>query len=250
MSAIVKGSGPHHVLVLNGWFGHASDWGPFAQYLDVDSFTWHFWDYRGYGSRIAETGEFTLEEISADVVTYIDALDAPKLSILGHSMGGVFMQRVLLDSATPIASLVGISSVPAAGTPFDPDSRALFTSAAANPDSRRAIIDFTSGSKQPAVWLDDMTASTVQHSAAEAVEKYFYAWADCSFAEELGAQNLPVYVLTGELDPAVTSSVVEATFGPIYTNLQVEALPDVGHYAIFEHPLGLASRVLSFLKEV
>ncbi|NII98204.1 alpha/beta fold hydrolase [Corynebacterium glutamicum] len=250
MSALIKGSGPHHVVVLNGWFGHAAGWGAFADYLDLGNYTWHFWDYRGYGNRKDDAGEFTLEEISADIVAYIDSIEAEKVSILGHSMGGVFMQKVLADSATPIASLVGISAVAAAGTPFDEDSRKLFTSAGHNPDSRRAIIDFTSGSRQPAAWLDDLTDSTVQNSTPEAVEKYFFAWADCNFAADLGTQDLPVYILTGDLDPAVTKTAVESAFGPIYQNLTVEELHDVGHYAIFEHPLGLAARVLRFLDAV
>ncbi|BAU94380.1 alpha/beta hydrolase [Corynebacterium suranareeae] len=250
MAALIRGSGPHHVLVLNGWFGHAADWGPFGTYLDEDKYTWHFWDYRGYGSRKDESGEFSLEEIADDIVAYISTIEAEKLSLLGHSMGGVYMQKVLAQSPVPIVSLVGISPVPAAGTPFDEDSRKLFTSAGQDPQSRRAIIDFTSGSSQPDAWLDELTKSTEENSTPEAVEKYFYAWADCDFADELGSQTLPVYVITGALDPAVTKSVVESTFSPIYNNLTVEELPDVGHYSIFEHPLGLTSRVLRFLDSV
>ncbi len=250
MSTIIKGTGPHHVILLNGWFGRAEDWGPFADHLDLDNFTWHFFDYRGYGSRKEETGDFTLAEVSSDVCDYIGGLDVEKLSLLGHSMGGVFMQRVLLDTDAPISALVGISSVPASGTPLDADSRELFESAGANPPSRRAIIDFTTGSRLPDVWLDAVTNATITHSAPEAVSNYFRAWADCSFAEELATQNLPVLVVTGALDPAVSKDVVEATFGGTYPNLQVEELPDTGHYAIFEHPLGLASRVMNFLGNV
>ncbi|ALC04575.1 hypothetical protein CDES_00460 [Corynebacterium deserti GIMN1.010] len=79
------------------------------------------------------------------------------------------------------------------------------------------------------------------------MERYLFAWADCDFAAELGTQTVPTYVLTGELDPAVKKDVVQAIFGPIYTHLTVEELPDVGHYAIFEHPLGLAAKVQAFL---
>lgn len=250
MSVLIKGSGSHHVVVLNGWFGHAAGWGAFADYLDLNNYTWHFWNYRGYGDKQEDTGEFTLEEISADIVAYISTINAEKLSLLGHSMGGVFMQKVLADSTTPIASLIGVSAVAAAGTPFDEDSRKLFASAGQNTESRRAIIDFTSGSRQPAAWLNDLTESTVRNSTAEAVEKYFFAWANCNFADDLGTQDLPVYILTGDLDPAVTKTAVEAACSPIYPNLTVEELHDVGHYAIFEHPLGLAARVLRFLDSV
>lgn len=250
MSVIVRGSGPHHVIALNGWFGHAGDWGLFAGSLDEENFTWHFFEYRGYGSRRDEPGPFTLAGISAEVVAYLSSLDAEKVSLLGHSMGGAYMQRVLLDSDVPVTSLVGISAVPAAGTPFDPESRGLFESAGDNTASRRAIIDFTTGSRLPQRWLDGIAKASAENSTPEAVGGYFNAWADCDFAAELGVQELPVLIITGEFDPAVTKSGVQAAFSPIYRNLRVEELPDTGHYSIFEHPLGLAARVLAFLSEV
>lgn len=247
---IVRGTGPHHVLCLHGWFGRADDWGPFADHLDLTNFTWHFPEYRGYGTRLQETGEFSLMEVSRDITGYIGGLDMEKYSLLGHSMGAVFMQRVLLDSPTAPTALVGISPVAASGTPLDAQTRALFESAAPEESSRRAIIDFTTGGHLPDPWLDHAAADSMTHSTPEAIGKYFLAWADCDFAEELGTQNLPILLLTGEHDPAVTVDGIHAAYGGIYPTMQVELLPDTGHYAIVEHPLSLAAKVMDFLTQV
>lgn len=247
---VVKGTGPHHVILLNGWFGRAGNWGPFAQHLDLELFTWHFFEYRGYGARKGEIGEFTLAEISREVNDYIAGLGVDKFSLLGHSMGAVHMQRVLLDAPVAVRALVGISPVPASGTPLDEETRALFDSAAGEEGARRAIIDFTTGGRLPDTWLDQAAAESIAHSTPEAVGNYLLAWADCDFADELGTQDLPVLLLTGGRDPAVTAAGIHATYGKIYTHLQVVELPDTGHYSLFEHPLDLAAQVVNFLQEV
>ncbi|WP_293954994.1 alpha/beta fold hydrolase [uncultured Corynebacterium sp.] len=248
---IVKGTGAHHVIALNGWFGRAEDWGVFTDHLDMENFTWHFFEYRGYGARKNEdTGQYDLAEISREVTEYIGGLGVAKLSLLGHSMGTVFMQRILLDSPVEITALVGISAVPASGTPLDEQSRALFESAATQEASRRTIIDFTSGSHLPDSWLDQMAADSMAHSTPEAVRNYLLAWADADFAAELGTQDLPVLILTGANDPAATSDFATDTYGQIYPNLTVEELPDTGHYPMFEHPLSLTTKVVTFLRSV
>lgn len=249
-TTIVRGTGPHHIIALHGWFGRAGDWGPFAEHLDLENFTWHFFEYRGYGSRKKEAGAYDLAEISHEVSNYIGGLGADKLSLLGHSMGSVFMQRILLDSPVEITALVGISAVPASGTPLDPQSRELFDSAATQEAARAAIIDFTSGNQLPEVWVNRMAAESSAHSTPEAIARYLLAWADCDFAAELGTRDLPVLILTGATDPAATRDFALATYGQIYTNLTVEELADTGHYPMFEHPLSLAARVVNFLNTV
>lgn len=244
---IVRGTGPHHVICLHGWFGRADDWGPFADFLDPDNFTWHFPEYRGYGTRINEPGDFSLMEASRDITDYIRGLAPGKLSLLGHSMGAVHMQRVLLDSPTAPSALVGISPVAASGTLLDDQTRALFESSSISESSRRAIIDFTTGGHLPRSWLDHAAADSMAHSTPEAIAGYFHAWADCDFADELGTRDLPILLLTGEHDPAVTVDGLHATYGRIYPSMQIELLPDTGHYAIVEHPLSLASTVMDFL---
>lgn len=246
----VTGTGPHHVLLLNGWFGRADGWGPFADHLDLENFTWHFFEYRGYGRRKEESGDFDSAEISREACAYIGDLGVSKISVLGHSMGTVFMQRVLLDTPVALTALVGVNAVPASGTPLDPQSRELFESAAAQEASRRTIIDFTSGSHLPATWLDQMAAESTTNSTPEAVGDYFTAWADADFAGELATQDLPVLILTGANDPAATKDFALATYGQIYTALTVEEIPDTGHYPMFEHPLGLSARVVNFLRGV
>lgn len=244
----VKGHGPHQVVCLNGWFGHAADWGPFAEHLNEDQFTWHFFEYRGYGTRKSETGPYTLEQISSEICEYIAGLDSTTVSLLGHSMGGTYMQRVLVDSTARFTSMVGISPTPASGTTFDAEGRTLFEAAGRSPEARKTIIDMTTGTRLPDRWLSHMTSESLANSQEVAVEQYFSAWADCSFASEIVEANLPTLAIVGQHDPAVSTEVIEATYRPFYSDLRVVELDDAGHYAMFETPLCLLAEVEKFLK--
>ncbi|MCG7300553.1 alpha/beta hydrolase [Brevibacterium ravenspurgense] len=248
MQTHVLGNGDHAVVCLSGWFGTAENWGPWTEYLDTENFSWIFLDYRGYGSRIDETGEYSLDEISADVCQVIDALEQEKITLLGHSMGGIFIQRVMLDCVKRIDSLIGISPVPPSGTPLPPELRQVFESAGGDADSRRTIIDMTTGNQLTPQFLDLLVSECMQKSQPEAVSAYFYQWADGDVSAELGVQTRPFKAIVGRNDPAVGEDTVRATYSPYWENLDVEVIESAGHYSMFETPALLAARVIDFLE--
>jgi len=94
------GNGPHAVLGLHGWFGAAQAWQTLAPYLDGSRFSYYFLDYRGYGSRMGEQGQYTVAEAASDAIATADQLDLQRYSVLGHSMGGSVMQQVLMQART------------------------------------------------------------------------------------------------------------------------------------------------------
>ena len=150
---VVVGSGPVKVLALHGWFGSATGWGSLPELVHEDRYSYLFLDYRGYGARRGETGEFTLAEISADALAAVDSLGWSSFAVLGHSMGGSAMQRVLLDAGDRVSGLIGVSPVPSTGVPFDEQAGQLFRGAAASRDNRYAIIDLTTGNRLSRTWV-------------------------------------------------------------------------------------------------
>ena len=246
-TAMQVGSGEQKVICLHGWFGSSTGWGGFVDVLDTERFTYAFADYRGYGQRKNETGDYSMAEISADALALADELGWEKFDLVGHSMGGMAVQRVLADAPDRVRRIVAVSPVPAGGVPFDEQSWALFSGAAENDENRAAIIDFTTGNRLTRAWIDQMVEHSVKESTREAFGAYLQAWAKSDFTEEIQGNEVPMLVLAGEHDPALGEATCNATFMQHYPNATLEVVPNAGHYAMFETPVALATSVERFL---
>jgi pimeloyl-ACP methyl ester carboxylesterase len=247
---VVVGSGPVKVLALHGWFGSATGWGSLPELVHEDRYSYLFLDYRGYGARRGETGEFTLAEISADALAAVDSLGWSSFAVLGHSMGGSAMQRVLLDAGDRVTGLIGVSPVPSTGVPFDEQAGQLFGGAATDRDNRYAIIDLTTGNRLSRTWVDRMVQFSLDQSDEAAFGAYLDAWARTDFSAEVQGHPVPVRVVVGEHDPALGAAVMEQTFLAQYPNASLEVLHNAGHYAMYETPVALLTTVESFLDQL
>ncbi len=243
------GNGPHAVLGLHGWFGAAQAWQTLAPYLDGSRFSYYFLDYRGYGSRMGEQGQYTVQEAASDAIATADRLGLGRYSVLGHSMGGSVMQQVLVQAPDRVRSLVGVSPVPAGGVPFDDDGWALFSGAAEEPGNRRAIIDLTTGNRLTGVWLDAAVQASLATSDKAAFGAYLESWAKTDFHQQIEGNPVPIKVIVGEHDPALGEATMQGTFAKWYPNCELEVLANAGHYAFEETPIALATAIERFLQD-
>ncbi len=244
------GSGPHTVLCLHGWLGSSTGWGEdFCSVLDTDAFRYVFMNYRGYGERVDETGEYTVEEIAQDTLALADELGVDRFSVVGHSMGGSAAQRVVALAPDRVDRLVGISPVPASGVPFDDQGWGLFSGAAQDDGNRAAIVDLTTGNRLSQRWIDAVVRHSVDRSTREAFGAYLDSWAKDDFAEQLSGNPVPALAVVGEHDPALGADTVNATWMQTYPNSRLEVMPNAGHYSMFETPVALATVVERFLSE-
>jgi pimeloyl-ACP methyl ester carboxylesterase len=245
---LLVGRGPRHVLCLHGWFGSSKGWGPLVDNLDREAFTYAFLDYRGYGTRKNERGEWSMVEIARDALDVVDGLGWHEFFVVGHSMGGMAMQRILADAPSRVRKLVGISPVPAGGVPFDPPTYAFFESAAESRDARREILDLTTGKRLTKTFLDALVEHSLANSTKEAFAGYLPAWAKTDFVAEIRGKETPVLVIVGEHDAALGPDVMKATFLQHYPNATLEVMANAGHYAMFETPVALATSIERFLR--
>ena len=106
------GQGPHPVIVLHGWFGDAHAFEPIEPWLSGDAFSYVFMDYRGYGGMRNAAGRYSIEEIAADTLALADALGFDRFSLVGHSMGGMAIERVAALAPERVRALVPVAPVP------------------------------------------------------------------------------------------------------------------------------------------
>ncbi|MEV7413809.1 alpha/beta hydrolase [Streptomyces sp. NPDC089919] len=242
------GTGPRRVVVLHDWFGTSDNWGSVLDYLDPRAFTYAFLDYRGYGRRKGEEGRYDLPEIAGDVLALADELGWETFSLIGHSMGGKAAQQVLVGAPGRVERIVGLAPVPAAPYPMDEPTHALFHGAAEDPEKRRIILDLVTGNRASAHWLDRMVDHSVTVSRPEAFARYLDSWTGLDLSDAVKGNTVPVLVLAGAYDLALTEEVMRGTWQVWYPHCEVRVLPGTGHYPMHETPVALVTAVEAFLK--
>lgn len=242
---LVIGEGPTKVIALNGWFGSAAGgWGGYPDLIDPSAYSVAFLDYRGYGARRDLAGPYTMETISEDTLALADQLGWDSFALLGHSMGGVGIQRVYADAPGRVTAMIGIAPVHSTPFPWDDDSWALFDGAAQEDGNRFGIIDFTTGNRNTATWVNQMVARSVESSTREAFGGYLEAWGKADFADQVPADDqVPVTLLVGAHDPALSADFVNGTWLKTYPGATVEVIENAGHYPMFEAPVNFTTLV-------
>ena len=247
-SLVSIGSGDRHVLAVHGWFGSARGWGSLPDFLDRSTYTYAFMDLRGYGARQEVAGEFTMEEAAADAITLAGELGWDRFSVIGHSMGAKVAHQVLLQAPDRLDKLVGLNPVPPGAVPMDEQGWELFSGAAANAGNRAAIIDFTTGSKLTATFINHVVRHSLENSNQAAFAAYLHAWAKTDFSGKVQPDtSTPVKVIVGVNDPALSADVMEQTWLVCFPEAEMTILPDAGHYPMFESPVSLATSIEEFL---
>ncbi len=242
------GDGPHKVIAVHGWFADRSAYDPVLADLDGGAFQYALVDLRGYGEARSAVGSYTTGEAADDVLELADRLGWERFSLIGHSMGGSVAQRVLAAAGHRVRRLVGVSPVPASGLRMPPEQWELFASAAHTPQSRRAIMDFTTGGVRPGAWLDRMVDRSLAVSDAKAFRAWLDSWAGDDFHAEVAGSPVPALAVTGALDPALSAALMRDTWLRAYPQGEVTELPGAGHYAMDEVPLELIRTVEDFLR--
>ncbi|MFJ3513640.1 alpha/beta fold hydrolase [Streptomyces sp. NPDC090131] len=242
------GTGPVRVIVLHDWFGTSANWGSVLDHLDPEGFSYVFLDYRGYGDRRDVAGRHNLAEIADDVLALADELGWDTFSLLGHSMGGKAVQQVLVRAPERVEKLIGLAPVPAGPYAMDDATHSLFHGAATDPEKRRAILDLVTGNRVSRHWLDRMVAHSLAVSRPEAFAGYLASWQPLDLSAAVKGNTVPVLVLVGEYDLAITPGVMRATWQASYPDCRIVTIPGSGHYPPHETPVAFVTEVEAFLR--
>src|SRR6185437_5522160 len=167
-------------------------------FLDRSTYTYAFMDLRGYGARQEVAGEFTMEEAAADAIALAGELGWDRFSVVADSIDAKVAHQMLLQAPDRVDKLVGINPVPANAVLMDEQGWALFSGAAANAGNRAAIIDFTTGSKLTATFINHVVRHSLENSAEAAFAAYLQAWAKSDFSDKVQPDtSTPVKVVVG-----------------------------------------------------
>jgi pimeloyl-ACP methyl ester carboxylesterase len=241
------GEGPHRIVAVHGWLCDRAAFTAMLPHIDRRACTYVLPDLRGYGEARDIPGAYTTSEAAHDLIALVDHLGWEHFSLLGHSMGAAVAQRVAAAVPHRVRRLVGVAAVPASGLALADERWEQFATAAERPENRRAIIDWTTGSRHPEAWLDLMVRHSLEYSDARAFRAWLDSWAREDFHEEIEGSQVPVRVVVGAHDPALTAEVMRRTWLRWYVRAELVELATAGHYPADETPVELVRSVEDFV---
>ncbi|ANN61904.1 hypothetical protein A9174_33785 (plasmid) [Mesorhizobium loti NZP2037] len=235
--ATLVGIGAVRVIAVPGWMGDHRLFEPMVPLIDPHLYRFAFLNPRGYGDRLQENGPYTVGQIAADILDCADRLGWKHFNVIGHSMAGMAVQRLLVDAPERIDTAILIAPVPASGAKLTNERRALLVEAVHSPDARKRLIDANTGKTKPDTWLARLRDVSVGGTRPDALEAYMASWAGPGFEGELKPSHVPVRVLLGELDPGANPQALKDFLERNFSDLQISTLAKSGHYPMWEMPV-------------
>jgi non-heme chloroperoxidase len=242
------------LLFVHGAFVAAWCWDDnFLPYFAQRGFAAHALSLRGHGGsdgrdRLEVT---SIDDYEADVQLIARHIGGP-LTIIGHSMGAMVVQRCLrkidalsavLMASVPPEGLLGSSLLMAARDPN------LFVDMGTIQDGRPS--DATLRGVRRAIFSDHLSDKEVRKHIARMQPESHRAVFDLSWPQQFfigRATGLPVMVVGAETDAFFTHSMIEST-ARVY-GVTAEIFPDIAHAMMLERNWKyVADRIVAWLGE-
>jgi len=248
------GTGSENVLLLHHWMGDAASYDPLIPYLNPDRYTYVFADVRGYGTSQHLSGAYSVDEVAADAFRLAESLGWTEFHVIGHSMSGMVMQRMIVDDwicgGKRIKSAVGITPVSADGYPGDEGTRKFLWDLIHDRARSEQGLSMLTGQRLTPVWARERATRHLRTSTKEAVQGYYRMWLDTDFSEEVckAKVGIPLLVIGGRQDlPGFQEAHLKKTVGVWFPNVEFTFITDAGHFPMEETPVYLASLIERFL---
>jgi non-heme chloroperoxidase len=218
--------------------GYTDSWFSFSRVLPLLPATYHTYtlDQRGHGDSERPASGYTMPDLAADVVAFMDAVDLPSATLVGHSMGSLAALEVALAISQRVERLVLIGS-------------------ATNIRSE-AVLEFQQAVEAlddpvPAEFAREFQVSTIYHpvpddfldrAVAESLKLPAYVWRAAlagqlavDYTTHLDRIQMPVLILRGDRDTIFPRDAQESLVAGLRTAI-LKVYPETGHALHWERP--------------
>jgi 3-oxoadipate enol-lactonase len=244
------GGGPT-VLMLHGIGGGHLAFAPQVETLATSGYRAVAWDMPGYGHS-APIEPYTFKGLAQSCVQLIETLKCDKVSLVGHSMGGMVAQEVVARRPDLVSRLVLCGTSPSFGKPDGDWQREFIAQRTAPLDAGKSMADLAEtlvpqmvgpGSLPEGVRLATHCMSLVPAATYRRALECIVTFDRRSM---LGHIGVPTLLIAGEQDrnapPAVMKKMAAAIPGSTYIEMK-----GIGHLQNLEAPEEFDSLLLNFL---
>jgi pimeloyl-ACP methyl ester carboxylesterase len=248
------------LVLLQHFRGNLENWDP--QLVDVLASQRRVvaFDNVGVGATTGTTPD-TIEQMARDAIAFIGALDAPRVDILGFSIGSFVAQEIALIRPDLVRRLVLASAAPRGGAGMhgwapevinavgqpQPDPNGylgvFFTSSAASRQAGQGVLGRIYGRTSD---VDEPTTWATRQAQYDAV----CDWGIPNHAalQRVSAISHPVFITNGDSDPMILTHFSYLLAGLI-PQARVKIYPDAAHGFLFQHAGEFAADVTEFLDD-
>ncbi|VAW05776.1 hypothetical protein MNBD_ALPHA07-1242 [hydrothermal vent metagenome] len=232
----ITGNGPVRLLMLHGWLSDQGIYDGIMPWFDPAKYTVARMDYRGYGRSRGMKGDYSIAEIAKDALGLADSLGWNSFHVLGHSMGGMVVQKMALMAPDKVISGIAVAPVPASGFEMDDGTREFFESSADDDAALTEIFNILTGQRHAPAVLEALTRSARSATTRAAYLGYLTAWTQTDFAADVAQIKMPVTVIAGAKDGALGPEVMENSYMKQLGNSRLKIIDAAGHYPMLETP--------------
>jgi non-heme chloroperoxidase len=220
------------ILMLHGY---SDSWFSFGRVLPLlpDHLRVIVPDQRGHGQSARPRSGYGMDDLAADAVQLMDALQVPDAVVVGHSMGSFVARRVAEMAPTRVSRLMLMGSGPRGANAVLTDLRSAVHELTdpIDPDFVRAFQESTVHQPVPA----DFIAGAITNSQGMPA-RVWKALIDGQVAfAPTGAPRCPTLVIGGDRDAVFSREEHEALAAAI-PGARLEIVEGVGHALHWERP--------------
>lgn len=202
-------------------------------------------DLRGFGASDISDASCNLSDYASDVRRLLTTTGVDRFVLVGHSMGGKIAMAAVAGGLPGIEALLLLAPSPPTPEPISDEARAKLASTLDRAAGAEVVSEATARPLSSTAF--DKTVADIHRSAPAA----WRAWLESGSREDISpavdAINLPTTVLSGSLDRAIPTAVVQKQVVARIRGARFSIIPGVGHLLPLEAPAAVANAILNVL---
>jgi pimeloyl-ACP methyl ester carboxylesterase len=246
-----QGAGDTAVVMLHGVGGGRGAWAGQLGSFAAAGYRAVAWDAPGYGDSPA-IEPYDMPGLARALERLLGAIAAPRVVLLGHSMGGMLAQEAVIAFPERIAGLVLSATSPAFGRSDGAWQQDFLRQRLGPLDAGKTMADLAPGLARGLVGPDADPAGVqraievMSRVPGDTYRKALGAIVGFDRRSALGAIGVPVLAVAGEHDATAPPAVMEKMAQKI-PGAEYALLAGCGHLANLERPRAFDAAVLGWL---
>jgi non-heme chloroperoxidase len=237
------------LVLLHGW---PDSWFSFSRLLPLLPERYHAYaiDQRGFGDSDRPDGGYSIADLAADAVAFLDAVGVGRATFVGHSMGSFVARRVAETNPERVSRLVLIGSAVTAVNDVMLEVEGIVQDLE-DPLPREFAREFQAGTIHvpvPEEFFEGIVAESLK-LPARVWRRTFEGVMGADDSAELARIAAPTLILCGE-DDALFSRADHERLAAAISGARLTVYPDTGHCPNWERPEVVAEDLSAFMSGI